>query len=210
MPIREISIFGTGGHGKVVLDALQAATFPTAAILLFDDDARLAGSLLLGITIRHSKDRMNWEGSHVHLAVGSNNARARLAIRFATLGTKLTSVIHPRASLAASSIVGAGCFVAAQAVLGPSTVLGPGVIVNHGAAVDHDCTIGAFAHIAPNATLGGKVVIGKGVLVGAGANILPGVTIADGAVIGAGAVVRKDVAEGDIYAGVPARSLRKA
>lgn len=210
MHINEISIFGAGGHGKVVLDALQAAAFPLAAALLFDDDARLAGSALLGIAVRHSNELSTWEGRQIHLAVGSNAVRVKLAMRFAATGLEMISIIHPGANLAVSSAMGAGCFIAAQAVLGPSTVLGDGVIVNHGAIVDHDCTIGAFAHLAPNVTLGGNVIIGKGVLVGAGATILPGVTIADRAVIGAGAVVLKDVAEGDVCAGVPAQSLRKA
>lgn len=210
MPISAISIIGAGGHGKVVLDALQAGAFPMASIKLFDDDAALAGDTLLGITIQNSKEQINWAGSQVHCAIGDNAIRAALAIRFAAAGSEIASVLHPSASLSASCYLGAGCFVAAKAVLGPSAALGPGVIVNHGAVVDHDCSIGAFAHIAPNATLGGKVNIGKGVLVGAGANILPGVTIADGAVIGAGAVVLNDIAEGETCVGVPARSFRKA
>jgi sugar O-acyltransferase (sialic acid O-acetyltransferase NeuD family) len=210
MPISSISLIGAGGHGKVVLDALQAAAFPMADIRVFDDDPELIGNSLLGITIDHSKENLTWAGTQVHVAVGCNPIRAKLAIRFADLGAEMASIIHPSASLAASSTLAAGCFVAAKAILGPLAILGSGVIVNHGAVVDHDCSIGAFSHIAPNATLGGKVNIGNGVLVGAGANILPGVTIADGAIIGAGAVVLNDIAAGDICAGIPAKSLRKA
>lgn len=53
------------------------------------------------------------------------------------------------------------------------------------------------------------VTLGDNVWVGAGVNILPGVTIGSDAVIGAGAVVLKDVPDGVLVAGNPARVIRK-
>ena len=53
----------------------------------------------------------------------------------------------------------------------------------------------------------GKIDIRDNVFVGFNAIILPGVTIGPNAIVGAGAVVTKDVAEGDIVAGVPAKVI---
>ena len=50
--------------------------------------------------------------------------------------------------------------------------------------------------------------IGNHVSVGTNATILP-VTICDHVVIGAGAVVTKDITESGIYAGNPARLMRR-
>lgn len=53
-----------------------------------------------------------------------------------------------------------------------------------------------------------KVRIKEGAFIGIGARILPGVTIGKRAVIGANAVVTKDVPDGEIWAGVPAKYIR--
>jgi acetyltransferase-like isoleucine patch superfamily enzyme len=54
----------------------------------------------------------------------------------------------------------------------------------------------------------GKIDIGDNVFIGYGVIVLPNVTISSNMIVGAGAVVTKDVAEGDIVAGVPARPIR--
>jgi acetyltransferase-like isoleucine patch superfamily enzyme len=53
------------------------------------------------------------------------------------------------------------------------------------------------------------VVIGKRVFIGGHTLILKGVTIGDEAVIGAGSIVTRDVPVGEIWAGNPARFIRK-
>lgn len=54
-----------------------------------------------------------------------------------------------------------------------------------------------------------ETVIGNDVWIGIRAIILPGVNVHDGAVIGAGRVVTKDVGPYEIWAGNPARMIRK-
>lgn len=52
-----------------------------------------------------------------------------------------------------------------------------------------------------------SIVIGDDVWIGTGAIILPGVTIGNGSIIGAGAVVAKDIPEGVVVVGNPARVI---
>jgi maltose O-acetyltransferase len=58
-----------------------------------------------------------------------------------------------------------------------------------------------------NYTRIGKVKIGNRVFIGAGAIILPGVTIGDNVIIGAGSVVSRDIPDGIVAAGNPARFI---
>ncbi len=53
------------------------------------------------------------------------------------------------------------------------------------------------------------ITVGNVVWIGAKSSILPGVTIGDNAIIGAGSVVTKDVPADEIWAGNPARFIRK-
>lgn len=53
------------------------------------------------------------------------------------------------------------------------------------------------------------VVIGEGAWLGAGAVVLPGVTIGRGAIIGANAVVATSIGPMEVWAGVPARFVKR-
>lgn len=74
--------------------------------------------------------------------------------------------------------------------------------------IGHDGVI-AMLNRAYNTKLDsvGKIDIRDNVFIGYNAIVLPNVTIGPNAVVAAGAVVTKDVAEGDVVAGVPARPI---
>lgn len=204
-----VHVLGAGGHGRVVIDALQELGYPAHVIRIRDDSQELHGRTILGCVVEAPTlpvdDLVGW----IHAAVGAAPIRQRLLQQSGVLPARWLTVVHPRACVAASVTLGPASLVAAQAVIGPCTRLGDGVIINHGAVVDHDCQVGAFAHIAPCASLGGGVHVGERVFVGAGARILPGVRIGDDVVIGAGAVVLSDVPPGQTWTGLPARPANK-
>jgi len=53
------------------------------------------------------------------------------------------------------------------------------------------------------------VTLGDGCDIGVGATLLPGVQVGEGAIVGAGAVVTRDVPAYEIWAGNPAKLLRR-
>lgn len=208
MPIEHLTLIGTGGHAKVVLDALRLAAAEPMHLHLVDENPARVRALLWDEPIELFEPA-SLAGHAFHVCIGANGVRARIFTLARNGGARPLSVVHPHGSQARGAFWGEGSLLAAGARLGPDARIGEGCIINHNAVVDHDCVVGDFCHIAPGATLAGNVRLGHGVLVGAGANILPGVRIGDGATIGAGAVVLEDVPPQCLYAGVPARKIEK-
>ncbi len=205
---KTITIFGAGGHAKVVIDALRAKK-EFLDIIVYDDTKNKQGFNLLGAKVfTPIPDYFNGM-TDIHIAIGNNETRRMLGDKVRSYGCRLYAVIHPRSLIGSCTWFGEGHFVAAGAIIAPGSKLGDGVIVNHQAVVDHDCLIDAWAHIAPGAILGGGVSVGSGTLVGAGAVILPGIKVGKNVIVGAGAVVTRDIVDNSQVIGMPARLREK-
>lgn len=87
--------------------------------------------------------------------------------------------------------------------IGARTLFGPGVQLY---AATHPLDVATRRSGLEN---GKPITIGEDVWLGGGAIVLPGVTIGDGSVIGAGSVVTKDVPPMCVYAGNPAKFIKK-
>lgn len=101
--------------------------------------------------------------------------------------------------------------------IGPRVQIGPGLFLGHprGLVVNPTARIGKCCAILQQVTIGGpNVEIGDYVEINAGAKIISNargagrLRVGNHAVIGAGAVVVKDVPDGGVAVGVPARVVR--
>lgn len=103
--------------------------------------------------------------------------------------------------------IGARCRIQSHAFICEGVTIGADCFVSHGVMFIND----SFSSGGPaggDKTKWKTTQIGDGVSIGTGAVILP-VKICGGAVIGAGAVVTKDITERAVYAGNPARLMRR-
>jgi maltose O-acetyltransferase len=119
--------------------------------------------------------------------------------------------------------ISAGCFFSGPTTIGRGTFINTGCMFDAFAPikVGERCSFGmrvtliTSTHAPGDAAqragaLAGKPIrIGDGTWVGACATILPGVMIGEGCVIAAGAVVTSDCEPHHLYAGVPARPVRR-
>jgi sugar O-acyltransferase (sialic acid O-acetyltransferase NeuD family) len=193
-------IYGAGGHGKVVWDAMQKSNLKCEG---FIDDQVL--NQWMGLTVFPSSSLNDMKDVELHIAIGNCKAREEIVNKFQNL--KFISIYHPNAIISSRAKIEVGTFLAAGSIIGPDAKVGKHSIINHHAVIDHDCSIGDFCHIAPHVSLGGGVKVGQGVLIGAGAIVLPGVRIADYVTVGAGSIVTHDIASGVTVVGNPARAI---
>lgn len=90
-----------------------------------------------------------------------------------------------------------------KVIIGDNVWIGPNTLIT---TVGHPISPeGRKKHLAFQK----PITIGNNVWIGGNVTILPGVSIGENSVIGAGAVVTKDVPANCVYAGVPARRIRK-
>jgi UDP-N-acetylbacillosamine N-acetyltransferase len=139
------------------------------------------------------------------IAVGDCDARLKIALQVQEHGFRLATLCHPRAIVAADAKVGEGTLIAAGAVLGPGTIIGNQVIINTAATVDHECIIEDGVHVCPGAHLAGCVRVGRGAWIGLGTNVKDDVQVGAHSIVGAGSLVLKDIPEGVVAYGVPAK-----
>ena len=207
--IQDIIVVGAGGHGQIVAEIIQEYYVADKRFRLLgfiDDNPRLVGAVVNDIPVLGDNEYINYLTlcSFV-IGIGSNSVRSSLFDQFCSIGFCPVTIRHPYSSVSNSASLGKGVVVCAGAVVSSQAQIGNNVIINTSSSVDHHCTIGDHAHIAPGVRLGGEVVVGEKALVGIGSTVMPGVKIGTHAVVGAGATVIKDVPEGKIVIGTPAK-----
>jgi acetyltransferase-like isoleucine patch superfamily enzyme len=115
--------------------------------------------------------------------------------------------VGPFVEIQRGAIIGKRCKIQSHAFICELVSIGDDCFISHGAKFVNDpFTIGGPAR--GKRELWRDTKIGNNVSVGTNATIMP-VTICDHVVIGAGAVVTKSITESGIYAGNPARFLRR-
>jgi len=115
--------------------------------------------------------------------------------------------VGPFVEIQKGVLVGARTRVQSHAFICELVTIGSDCFIGHGVMFINDVfSIGGPAR--GRRELWRSTAIGNNVSIGSNATIMP-VRICDDVVIGAGAVVTKDITESGIYAGNPARLIRK-
>lgn len=195
---QRIAVFGAGGHGKVVVDAIERNAGLAVACVV--DDHPQPGAAVLGHAVAGGREALlarREEIDGVIVAIGDNRARREVARWVEAQGLALKGVAHPAAVVAPSASIGDGVLIMPGAVVNADAIIGANAIINSGAVIEHDCDVGEGVHVAPGAVLCGGACVGAGTLVGAGAVVLPGVRVGASLLVKAGTVVARNMEKED-------------
>lgn len=200
-------VFPCNGNGR---EALDCAGERFRCVGFVDDDPVRQGTAVAGIGVF---DRMLFArraDAHVLAVPGSPmsyQSRRSVIEELELEADRFATVIHPRATVAASASIGRNVLIMAGAVVTSNAVIGDHVCVLPNTVIHHDAVIGAWSLLGSNVTIAGGAILDENCYVGSGTSVMNGVRIGRFALVGLGSTVVRDVEPHTRVAGNPARML---
>jgi UDP-perosamine 4-acetyltransferase len=208
-----VIILGSGGHAKVIMDALSLQS--VSVLGMTDSDQGRWNKSVMGVTVLGDDDAvLQHSPRSIRLIIGIGSVsksgilrRKQLYEKFKSRGYSFASVVHPSAVVSRDASLEEGVQLMAGTVVQTGARIKANSIVNTRVSVDHDCDVGVHCHLAPGVILSGGVQVGDEVHIGTGAVVIHNIKIGRGSIVGAGATVLTDVRAGVSVAGIPAREI---
>jgi acetyltransferase EpsM len=211
MGVSDIAIFGGRGAGVLAASTVERlAAAGGGRCLGFLNDFEPVGTRIGGHPVLGPFDSWGDLPPTTRFIAPLHKAkemarRADLIRRLGVPPDRWATLIDPQALIAGDVRYGVGVFAAAYSRVMSSARLGHHVCVRSGSEVSHDCTIEDFAFVGVNSVVCGYATVREGAHIAPGAIVRDGLTIGRYSVVGLGAVVIRNVPDGAIVAGNPAR-----
>jgi sugar O-acyltransferase (sialic acid O-acetyltransferase NeuD family) len=163
------------------------------------------GYEVLGNDIEAEIILKKYPSARIALIPDSPQVRFKLFNIYVKFTRNFESLISPNSIISKYSIIGIGTLVHEKVTIMPNVRIGDFVRLNRNTHVGNDVHISNYCTIAPETIIGGYSQISDFVYLGMNSTIVPQKTIGKNSIIGAGAVVTKDIPEGVVAKGNPAR-----
>lgn len=218
--MKKILILGGEGNGGVIANAIADANkrgYDEYEVVGYLNDGYPVGTIIDSFpvvgSIKGDLGKYISEGYYFIIAIMKLDGveeRIQLIRDLAIPEAQLATFVHPTAYVAPNVVLEPGCVVMPLVCISSNTILKKGCIVMVAATIGHDDVIGEYTHIAAQACVGAFLKVGAGVHIGLNSTIRENIVIEDYSTLGMGAVLTKNIGRKEIWAGVPAKFIRKA
>ncbi len=161
-------IVGAGIYGVVAYEI--ADSMKCFDKIAFVDDTRIStpnGFDVVGTT--KDLDELACQYSNIVVAIGNPDVRMKLLGRIEEeLPYRIVSLVSPRAYVAPSAQIMAGCIIEPMVVIHTGCVIAKGCLVSAGAVVNHASMLCDGVHVDCNATVVGNTIVPVGTKVESG------------------------------------------
>lgn len=207
--MRDVIIFGAGGHGKVVADIIEKEV--KYNLVGFLDGVKPVGEQFFGYEILGDESFLkNNKVFGGIVAIGDNWVRSIISNKILDIDPnfEFINAVHTSAQIGKGVKFGKGNVVMANAIINSDASVGDNCIINSKASVGHDVKLSNYVTVAPGSVIGGNTYVGDFSTVSLGANVIHGITIGEHTVIGAGSTVLNDIGAYSVAYGTPAKVVR--
>jgi acetyltransferase EpsM len=194
-------LYGAGEQGAVTAEIVEITG--NEFLFFLDQDTSIKKKIGYDV-FQQNDENLKLENCFYLISIGNNLIRKKIA---SENNMNYGVLKHPSSVISKRSKIEVGTVVMPGVCVNTAAIIGKHCILNTRCSIDHDCFLEDYVHISPGATLGGRVTVGEGTQIGIGASVLPGIKIGKWCMIGAGAVVTKNIPDGVIAVGVPAKII---
>lgn len=204
---KNVYIFGYSGHAYVLIESMLDLGYKILGY--FDKQEAISDPYnlkYLGFELNVDLKSII-QNDYVFPTMGEGHIRKKLVAVFANEKLNQFALIDKTANVSKTAAIGLSSFVGKNSSVNALAKIGQGVILNTSSVIEHECEIGDFSHIAPSATLAGNVKVGNSSFVGANSVCKQNISIGSNCILGSGSNLIKDLPDGEIWAGNPAKKI---
>ena len=202
--IKKLIIVGTGPQAQIARDYfVEYSNYDVvgfACHIRFKESDDIYGMPL--IAIEDLPEKHSPDGTAAFVAIGyknMNKMRQSVYEEMKSLGFRLVSFIHPRATISATAEFGENVFVFEENTIQPYVKIGNNTVLWSGNHIGHHSSIGNHCFISSHVVVSGSCKIGNNVFVGVNATFHDSLEIADECLIGAGTLITKSTKPKEVF-----------
>jgi len=207
-----LGIYGAGGLGREVYElaiSINNSSNRWTTIVFIDDADKIDNPRNLSI-YKYSEIKNNFSLDEIEfcIAVGEPIIRKKIFDNLASSGMKLATLIHPDVTIPKSTIIGEGTIICKFVSITCDISIGKNVYVHPMACIGHDAIIGENTIVSSYVDVAGSCNIGNCTFLAINVILKQGVSIGHNTIVGMGSIVHRDLPDGVIALGNPARPMK--